>query len=499
VNHRPASSTVSGVGGEFGADRFVGRRIHLIGIGGSGMSGLARLLRARGAVVTGTDASESDVITGLIRDGVPITRRAGDEPVTLPDRCDLVVASAAIGHNDVDVLAAYRANIAVVTYAEALGFAQCDRTAVCIAGTHGKSTTTALLSHILIRCGLDPSVIVGAACPQVGGGFRLGSPEIPAGSLAGHPGLIVCEACEFNRSFLRHNPAVALINNVEEDHLDCYGHLGAIVEAFRDFARLLPEASAGGRLLIAHDGAHRREIAADLRCATSTFGFSPEADFQVIFDPEARTAAVRHDGDQLAHWRVPLPGAHNALNSAAAGIMASWLGAEWPAIADAIANFEGLDRRSQRLGARVVPGGEVTVYDDYGHHPTEVEKTLHAIRDAERPQRLVCVFQPHQHSRTRFLLEQFAESFADCDEVIVPHIHFVRDSEAERASVSANDLVERLHRRHVRALHLPTFELIVEHLDANCRAGDLVVVMGAGPVWTIARDYLLRGETSAIP
>lgn len=170
-------------------------------------------------------------------------------------------------------------------------------------------------------------------------------------------------------------------------------------------------------------------------------------------------------------------------------------GASWEDITAALDSFEGLDRRLQCLGSREIGDGHVTVYDDYGHHPTEIEHTLKALRDAEHPQRLICVFQPHQHSRTRFLLEQFTESFSNADEVIVPHIYFVRDTEIEKTRISAQDLVDRLCQRGVSARHLYPFEAIVDHLETICRDGDLVVIMGAGPVWQIARAFVGAGRS----
>ncbi|HMN97760.1 MAG TPA: UDP-N-acetylmuramate--L-alanine ligase [Phycisphaerales bacterium] len=478
-----------------GDERFQGRRIHFVGIGGSGMSGLARMLRQRGAIVGGSDASPGAATAALIGEGIPVTfdQAAG----ALPEECDLVVASAAIRPDHAELLAAARRGLPAITYAEALGLAQLGRTTICIAGTHGKSTTTALTAHILLSAGLDPSVIVGATCPQLGGGSRTGSATIPAGAIAGRPGLLVCEACEFNRSFLEHHPSLALINNVEEDHLDCFRNIDEIVLAFRDFARLLPEGEpeeGGGRLLIAHEGAHRREICGGLRCTTETFGFNPAADWVVGFEgpDEGRRgiATLRRGSREIGSWSMPVPGEHNALNSAAAAILASWAGAEWQTIIAAIESFRGLERRSQRLGVRSLPNGDAVVYDDYGHHPTEIEATLRALRAVERPRRLICVFQPHQHSRTRFLLDQFAQSFAHADVVIVPQIHFVRDSEAERMRVSAADLVDRLRERGIQAMHLHPFEAIVEQLEVICREGDLVVVMGAGPVNEVAKEFL---------
>lgn len=468
-------------------------RADFIGIGGCGMSGLARMLHSLGITTSGSDAVASPVTDGLLALGLPV--RIAQTGSELPEDLDLLVTSAAIAPDHPDVLAAEQRGVEIRTYAEVLGMVQEGRTAVCIAGTHGKSTTAAMLCHILIHCGFDPGFIIGANCDQIGGGSRTGSDRIPdSGPLGGDPGILVSEACEFNRSFHRHNPTIGLINNIEEDHLDIYGSLDSIIEAFRDFAMKIPPAEDGGSLLIAHDEAHRQHITPPLNCHVATFGFNPEADYQIVWDPAVRRTGILRDGHWTIQWTNPMPGAHNALNAAAAVILAHQLGAEWDDAAEAMASFEGLDRRTQRLGTRSVENGEVVVYDDYGHHPTEIERTLKALQAHEQPGRLICVFQPHQHSRTRFLLEQFAESFDQADEVLVPPIYFVRDSEAEKQRVSAVDLVRRLQDRGTAARHIDSFEHIVEVLERDLVADDLLVIMGAGPVWTVARDYLERGE-----
>jgi UDP-N-acetylmuramate--alanine ligase len=472
---------------------FRAKRIDFLGIGGCGMCGLARMLRARGAIVSGSDAVASAETQSLQAEGIPV--RADQSGRAIPDRCDLIIASAAIKADHPEVLAAAARGIDVITYAEALGLAQAGRTAVSLAGTHGKSTTTAMLAHVLITCGLDPSFIVGATCKQIGGGSRTGGETIPAGPLQGKPGVLLCEACEFNRSFHHHRPQIGLINNIEEDHLDIYGSLDEIVKAFHEFAALIPSAKDGGRLLIAFEGAHRREVTAGVSCAVETFGFNPSADYQVFYDAGSQRVGVLQEGVWLSQWTIRMPGDHMALNSAAAAILAHWLGAEWDEIAAALGTFEGVDRRMQRLGERAVRGGgKVVVFDDYGHHPTECDRTLRALRAVEKPKRLICVFQPHQHSRTRFLLDQFAQSFSVADVVIVPHIYFVRDSEVEKTRISAADLVDRLRQRGVTAMHLYPFEAIVEQLEVMCQDGDLVVIMGAGPVWKIGAAFLEGGR-----
>lgn len=470
---------------------FAGRRVWLIGIGGSGMSGLAHMLKRRGAIVCGSDREPSAATEALEADGITVRIGHAAEQVTAP--CDLVIASAAIRKDHPEYEEALRRGIEVVSYAKGVGLVQRGRTGVSIAGTHGKSSTTSMLSHILIQCGLDPSLIVGATCTQIGGGSRTGADAIPAGPMRGRPGIMVAEACEFNRSFHHHRPVIGLINNVEEDHLEIYGNLENIVKAFHEFAALLPDAEHGGRLLIAADGAHRRDVASGLRCAVSTFGWAPSADFHVQYDPRTGQSTVLVGGNAVCSWSSQIPGDHMALNGAAAAIIAHWLGCEWRAIGEALGGFMGVDRRMQCLGDRTMRhGGSVTVFDDYGHHPTECEATLKALRTRFEPKRLICVFQPHQHSRTRHLLEEFAQSFGHADIVLVPDIYFVRDSAEDAQSVSSADLVAKLRERGAQAWHIPSFEGIVDHLERITHDGDLVVVMGAGPVWEIGRDWLAR-------
>lgn len=486
-----------------------GKHVFMIGIGGCGMSGLARMLMARGAHVSGSDQAPTPVTDGLEAVGMAVG--FAQEKGELPEACDLLIASAAIRPDHPELLAATERGIRTLTYAEALGMCMLGRTGVCIAGTHGKSSITAMLGAALTDAGLDPTVIVGAQCSQLATGclvaddlaspgaaaktgFRLGADAIPMGALEGRPGLLLAESCEFNRSFHRHRPTIGAITSVEADHLDIYGSLDAVVESFAEFARLLPSEAQGGYLLIADEGAHRRQITAGLSCKVETIGFSPAADWVVWVDSRSREVALTFRRELVARWTMQVPGVHNAMNAATACVLAVRLGADPVRVARSLGAFRGVGRRLQSLGDRPVAGGSVRVYDDYGHHPTEVDATLRALRDFERPQerggRLVCVFQPHQHSRTRFLLEEFAQAFGQADIVIVPHIYFVRDTEIEKTKVSAADLVDRLRRRGVRAMHLYPFEAIVEQLENLCQPNDLLVVMGAGPVGQIAHSYV---------
>lgn len=500
-----------------------GASCFFIGIGGCGMSGLAREFASRGGVVSGVDRTPSETTAALEQEGVLI--HPDDERAALPDRCDLVVISAAV-KPDHPLLALVAARgLPILHYAQALGWCMEGRTAVAVAGAHGKSTTAAMLAVALTSAGLDPSVIVGANVPELaqtpGGpslGHRVGAAVIPTGSRAGQPGIFIAEACEFNRSFHNLRPMIASIGVIEADHLDIYGSLDALVEAYAAFARLVAPAEEGGLLLIGHDGAHRRVVAADVSCRVETIGFSPEADWRVELHHISKTddapnlmtsvnavppeheascgdITLLHLGERVAQWTCPMPGEHNVFNSAVAMAISLSLGARAEAVAEALSRFRGVQRRTEFLGERRCPdGGVVRVYDDYGHHPTEVDATLRAVKASEKPAehggRLICVFQPHQHSRTRFLLNEFAQSFSQADMVIVPPIYFVRDSELEKSLVSSGDLVDRLRERGVSASNVDSFEAIVALLDRECRAGDVLVVMGAGPVWRVAHGFM---------
>lgn len=498
-----------------------GRHIHFIGIGGCGMSGLARMVQQIGGACSGSDLVETQTTESLANDGIAVAFE--QSAAAVPQDAEIVVYSAAIRPDHPERQEAERRGLVTMKYAAMLGQLMVGRNGIAIAGTHGKSSTTSMLAHVLIQCGIDPSVIVGANCRQIGGGWRVGQSDV-----------LLAEACEFDRSFHNFHPRHAAILNVEADHLDMYKSLDEIVEAFAVFARKVP---ADGSLLVNHEMPHRLNITAGLDCTVESIGFAPQADWRVEIrgrrsqdsgqktrlrsqgpqgGASSRIVQLSYRGDVVARWSNPLPGEHMAYNAAAAAVIANRLGASWESITPALESFSGLDRRMQVVGEKpsshqttkptsetcesIEPavnawiGGNASsstlVIDDYGHHPTEVDTTLRALRQHYEPERLICIFQPHQHSRTRFLMEQFAASFSQADIVIVPHIYFVRDSEQERHAVSANDLVDRLRKQGLQAMHLYPFEAIVEHLQIIARPGDLIVTMGAGDVWKIGRAFL---------
>jgi len=456
-----------------------GTKLFFCGIGGCGMSALARLTSASGACCSGSDLSDSPVLQTLAGEGIAV--HIGQDGDAISPELDLVIASAAVPVDNPELVAARRLGVPVCKYAELLGSLMRGRTSVAIAGTHGKSTTSSMLSFILTEAGSDPSFIIGASCAQLGGGARVGASD-----------LLVAEACEYDRSFHNLYPKHSVILNVEEDHLDVYGTLGEIIEAFNHFAKLT---DSGGSLLIGHDRAQRTAVTAGLDCTVETIGYNPAADWMIQTSrplPHGQEVTLFDRWDPVCQFVCALPGEHMAYNAAVAAVTAHRLGVSWEVVAATVARFEGLDRRMQPVGE--VEG--VTVIDDYGHHPTEVDTTLRALRRHYRPEqqggRLICVFQPHQHSRTRFLLEQFAASFSQADLVILPPIYFVRDSEADREAVQSPKLVTKLRQRGIDASYVESFAEIVAQLRHTWRPGDLVVVMGAGPVWQVAYELVGR-------
>jgi UDP-N-acetylmuramate--alanine ligase len=456
------------------ASRFTGRRVHFIGIGGAGMSGLARMLLDNGAIVTGSEPKPNSTTLELAARGVKIDR---DQLGRLLSRdIDLIVRTAAIPDHNTEFAAARKLGVADMKYAELLGQVMAERLGVAVAGTHGKSTTTAMISHALMQCGADPSFVVGGTVPQLGGGSRSGAG--PA---------FIAEACEYDRSFHHLRPKVALILNIEEDHLDCYKNLDEIIESFRAFVELLP---ADGIVIANGADANVRTALQGVGRSVQTCALGAGSDWSTIAGPienGCHTGVVQRAGREVARLKLSIPGEHNLMNATMAVAACAACGVEAARAAEAISGFAGVDRRMTAMG--VAPSG-ATVIDDYGHHPTEIRATLAALRERYRPRRLLCVFQPHQHSRTRFLLEDFAASFAAADVTIVPDIFFVRDSEAERHRVSSGDLVEKINQNGCQALHLPEFSGIIEYLRRQTAAGDLVVTMGAGNVWEIGRDLV---------
>jgi UDP-N-acetylmuramate--alanine ligase len=454
---------------------FTGKRVHMIGIGGCGMRGAADLLLRCGAVITGSDRQPCRELDNLIRAGANVF--SGHSADNLPDKVDLVVRSAAVPDSNEEVAAARRLGIPVLKYAELLGALMALRDGIAIAGTHGKSTTTALCTHLFRVAGLDPSYVVGATAPQLNGGSAVGVGE--------H---FIVEACEYDRSFLHLRPNHAAILNIEEDHLDCYRDLAEIEAAFHTFAASVPD---HGLIVANHDDDGVARAIAGVAAPIETFGFKPGATWRAtnqMVDLGRNTFDVAYEDAHLFRASLAIPGRHNVANALAATALAWNAGATRDAVAEGLRSFEGVVRRMSHRGR----WRGVTVIDDYAHHPTEIHVTLAALRTRYRPRRLWVVFQPHQHSRTRILMDEFARSFELADEIIVPNIYGSRDSESEIKRTGAHQLVTRIAANGGHVTHVPELSDVVTMLEEQTANGDMVVTMGAGDVWKAADELVER-------
>ena len=449
------------------------KHVHLIGVGGTGMSGAAGVMLREGIHVTGSDAQASDVTARLETMGAKIC--IGNRAENLPADTELVVISAAIKPDNPELAEAVRRGIPVLKYAQVLGRLMKQFKGIAISGTHGKTTTTAMTACILREAGLDPSFVVGATVGGLGGSSGAGTGE--------H---FVVEACEYDRSFLNIHPWVAVINNIEEDHLDYYHDLAEIVGAFGQFAS---QVESDGLLLVNGGDPRALEAARRAACEVQIFAVEQPADWQATRLEESCgkfSFEASHRGKSLGRFELGIPGRHNVGNALAAIACARRAGVDPAVAARVLAGFHGADRRFQKIGE--VKG--ITIIDDYAHHPTEIRVTLDAARKFFAARRIWTIFQPHQHSRTRFFLDEFAESFTHTDVVIVPGIYFVRDSEADRRAVTAEDLVRKMKTLHRDARHIKEFDEIVEVLKKELKPGDVVITMGAGDVNQVGQRLL---------
>ena len=461
----------------FGVGQWKDKRVHFIGIGGSGMSGIARVLRAAGAKVSGSDRQASPTLERLKRLGIAVA--VGHSADNLPERLDMVVVTAAAPADNVEFVAARRRGTRVWKYARLLGSVTRARECVAVSGAHGKTTTTGMIGFALQESELDPSVVVGGRVRQIGGGGRVGA----------GPHFVV-EACEYDRSFWRLRPKYALINNIEADHMDYYRDMDDLVDAFAGLARRV---QADGRLFVNGNDALALRAARAAVCPVETFGMGVRCDwrFAKARREGGRTyfTAYRY-GRSLGEFSLGVPGLHNVRNALGAIAATTTLGARLDAVRQALDAYQGADRRLQNVGHV----GGVRVLDDYAHHPTEIRATLAAARQECPDARVWCVFQPHQCSRTRLLFPDFVRSLLNADRVIVPDIYSVRDTDADRRAIHAADLVAGIRGRGGSADYIASFDRIVDHLADEAREGDLVITMGAGSVDQVARALVKRLE-----
>ncbi|HUE96694.1 MAG TPA: UDP-N-acetylmuramate--L-alanine ligase [Longimicrobiaceae bacterium] len=453
------------------------RPVHFMGLGGAGMAPLAELVRLRGGRVSGCDSHESAILRGFAEVGV--ATQVGHDPEHVVG-CSALVATAAVPADHPEIAAARAAGIPVLKRSAALGALVNQGYVVGIAGTHGKTTTTTLATTLLEAAGLNPTGLVGGRVPAWGGNLRFGGDA-----------LYVVEADEFDRSFLELAPSVAVVTTLEADHLDVFGSLEHVENAFLAFVERVPndglvvacgDDSGAGRL-IARIGPPRRSVL--------TYGLSAGAMLRAEkLETRGRETrfAVREHGKLLGTAELKVPGLHNVRNALAAVGVARHLGAAWAAIEAGLASFAGVDRRFERVGE----AGDVLVIDDYAHHPTEIDATLQAARSAYPERRIVAVFQPHLYSRTRDFAPAFGRALAAADLLFVTDVYPARERPIE--GVTGALIAEPARATGADVRYLAERNTVADEVAAALRPGDVCITLGAGDLNEAAREILHRIE-----
>ena len=449
--------------------------IHFIGIGGISMSGLAEILLSEGFKVSGSDIRETSLTEHLRELGARVS--IGQVAANIEDP-DVVVYTAAIRPDNEELREAERRGIPMLTRAELLGELMNNYgEAINIAGTHGKTTTTSMITEILMRAGKDPTVTVGGILDSIGGNIRVGSSDY-----------FVAEACEYTNSFLSFWPTIEVILNVEADHLDFFKDLDDIRHSFKEFINRLPR-SERGFLVINSDIKDLDYFLEGLGCDYATFGSSPDADLSakdISFDELARPSyTLLVDGEELGRVELGVTGIHNVYNSLAALAVARRLGIPLYDAKRALAGFTGTERRFEYKGE--VQG--LTIIDDYAHHPQEIEATIAAARHYPH-KKLWVAFQPHTYTRTKALLSDFAEALKEADEVILTDIYAAR--EQNTVGISSEDLAERIREAGGSVTYISDFSDIEKFILNNLGTGDLLITMGAGNIVDVADDLISR-------
>lgn len=444
--------------------------VHFMGIGGISMSGLAEILLSEGFTVSGSDSKASPLTKRLEELGAKVSY--GQRAANITDDIELMVYTAAISADNPEFMEVQARNIPMLTRAQLLGQLMRNyKTPIAISGTHGKTTTTSMVSEILISENLDPTLSIGGILKSIGGNFKIGKSDY-----------FVTEACEYTNSYLEFFPKISLILNVEADHMDFFKDLDDIRSSFRRFAALLPE---DGTLIINSDIEKLSEITADTKASIITYGKSGDYyPSDVSFDENGRGQFVlNRNGRGTVNVSLGVVGLHNVYNACAAFALADLLGVDEATTVKALANFSGTDRRFELKGRL----GGITIIDDYAHHPTEIAATLNAAKNYPHD-RMTVVFQPHTYTRTKAFLDDFAEALSIADRVILTDIYAAR--EKNTIGITSKDLLAKLEEKNVDALYYPTFDEIENFLLENSSTGDLLITMGAGDVVKIGEHLL---------
>ena len=447
-------------------------RVHFIGIGGISMSGLAEILMDEGFQVSGSDMKESELTRHLEAKGAKVVY--GQRAANISDDMDVVVFTAAVHPDNPEFAEAKRRGIPMLSRAELLGQMMRNyRQSLGVAGTHGKTTTTSMITEILLAADADPTISVGGILNSIGGNIRVGGSD-----------LFVTEACEYTNSFLSFYPKISIILNIDADHLDFFKDIDDIRHSFRLFAEKLPH---DGTLIINGEIPHVEEITQGLPCEIITYALKGDAQYtadNIVFD---ETAHPSFDcickGEKIGRFSLSVPGIHNVSNALSAIALARKIGMSTETIQKGLLHFGGTDRRFQYKGK--VAG--VTVIDDYAHHPTEIAATLKTAQNYPH-NRIWCVFQPHTYTRTKALMPEFAQALSLADKVVLADIYPAR--ETDNLGISSKDLADLIAEKGTDVHYFSTFDEIEEFLLKNCIHGDVLITMGAGDVYKIGENLL---------
>ncbi len=446
--------------------------VHFIGIGGISMSGLAEILLKEGFTVSGSDSRESGLTKHLEELGAVIFY--GQKASNITEGIRVAVYTAAIHEDNEELAEVKRRGIPLMSRAEFLGQMMTNyKLPVAVSGTHGKTTSTSMLSHILLADGQDPTISVGGILKAIGGNIRVGNSEI-----------FLTEACEYTNSFLHFFPRMSVILNIDADHLDFFKDIQDIRRSFRRFAELLP---SDGILIINGEIPDLPEITGGLECRVVTFGMDASNDYcaEAITHNHLGDASfdVVRNGTVWGHVDLQVAGDHNVLNALSAIAAADLIGIPLESVQKGLNAFHGTDRRFEYKGVK----DGITIIDDYAHHPTEIRATLAAAENYPHRE-LWCVFQPHTYSRTRALFDEFTEALSGADHIILADIYAAR--ETDTLGVSSEQLMEALREKGCDAYYLPSFGEIEKFVLANCKKGDVLITMGAGDVVNIGENLL---------
>ncbi len=451
------------------------QRVHFVGIGGIGMSGIAEVLLNLGYKVSGSDRRQSAVTARLGALGAVIGEGHAAENIS---GADVVIVSSAIGVDNPEVMAAHEQHIPVIQRAEMLAELMRLKYGIAVAGMHGKTTTTSMVASVLAAGGLDPTVVVGGRVDAMGSNARLGKSQY-----------LVAEADESDRSFLKLSPILSVVTNIDREHMDCYRDMEDVERTFLQFMNAVP---FYGMVVACADNDDLRRLLEGVRRRTVTYGTREGSDFhitQMQCGPIPGTQAlcrfkISYRGADLGGFELRVPGTHNVRNATAAIAVGIGLDVPVAQIRRGLADFNGVDRRFQLIGN----AGGVSVIDDYGHHPTEIRATLAAAQQCGF-ERVHVIFQPHRYSRTKLLIDDFATAFRDADSVLVLDIYAA--SEAPIPGITGEFLANRITEAGGQeALYVSSFEQAAEMAIGAAQAGDLILTLGAGSVWQLGPQVL---------